>query len=151
MTPEEAEALAHRWHATIGEVRVGGQAIREDPARLGELLAPDAVAHVNGQEFRGVEAAGQLASALRTAFPDARIEHHEALAVGERVAIRWSCTGTQRGEYFGVPGSGRPVDFEGLDLFHLRGGRLAELWIEYDNLGVMQQIGALPAPGQAAS
>ena len=149
MTPEEAEALAHRWHATVGPVVVGGETIREDPARLGELLAPDVVVHANGQEVRGDEAAGQLAAMLRTAFPDMRIEHHEALVAGERVVIRWTAAGTHRGDYLGVPASGRPVRFEGLDLFHLRDGRLAELWIEYDNLGFVQQVGAIPATGPA--
>jgi predicted ester cyclase len=46
-----------------------------------------------------------------------------------------------------VPASGKRVRFEGLDLVHLRGGQFAEIWSAFDNYGVLQQMGALPAPG----
>ncbi len=138
MTPEAAEALAHRWHMDLfqaGNLEVAG-----------EILTPDFVAHVNGQEHRGVEGARQLATAIRTAFPDIRISHHEAIVSGNRVALRWTSDGTQHGDYLWVQPTGRRIHFEGLDLIHLRDGKIAEVWTEYDNLSVLQQVGAMPLP-----
>lgn len=142
MTVDETEALAHRWHMDL--FQAGNLAVAE------EILTPDFVAHANGQDFRGVEGAKQLATLIRTAFPDLAITHHEALVAGDRVAIRWSSESTHQGEYFGVPPTGKPIHLEGLDLFHLQDDQIAAVWIAYDNLGALQQMGALAAPGQAA-
>jgi steroid delta-isomerase-like uncharacterized protein len=143
MTPEETEALAHRWHMDLF------QAGRLEVAD--EILADDFVAHVNSQDMRGAEGAKQLASAIRTAFPDVQITHQEALVSGDRVAIRWTSDATHRGDYFGVPPTEKRIRIEGLDLVHLRDGKIAELWISYDNLGVLQQMGAVPQPQQAGA
>ena len=142
MAAEQNEAVAHRWHLEV--VQAGNLAVAD------EILAPDCVVHANAQEVRGVDGAKQLAAAIHTAFPDAQITHHEALVSGDRVAIRWTTDATHQGEYFGVPPSGKRVHIEGLDLFHLRGGQITEIWIEYDNLSTMQQMGAIPTPGQAS-
>ena len=75
----------------------------------------------------------------------------EAMVTGNRVAIRWTSDGTHGGDYFGVPASGRQVHLEGLDLFHVQGDKISEIWIEYDNLAAMQQMGAIPTPGQTGA
>lgn len=136
MTPQETEALTHRWHL---------EAIQEgQTALVDEIVTPDVVIHANSTEVRGRDGAKGLATALKTAFPDVQITHHETLVAGERVAIRWSAEATHGGDYFGTPASGKRVRFEGLDLFHVRDGKIAECWIEYDNLGVLQQMGVIP-------
>lgn len=143
MTPNETEALAHRWHLEV---------VQDDKAAVAdEILASEVVLHVNGQEIRGPEGAKQLAAALHAALPDMRINHHEAIVSGNSVAIRWTSDATHRGDYFGVPPSGKRIHIEGLDLIHVRNNRIAEAWIAFDNLGIMQQMGAIPAPGQAAA
>ena len=139
--------------AATADARTAATSART-PARLAlaaEILAPDCVLHVNGQELRGLDAAKQVASAIQTAFPDAQITHHDAIVAGNRVAIRWTSDATHQGEYVGVPASGKRVHIEGLDWFHLQGGKIAEVWIEYDNLSVLHQMGAIPVPGQAAA
>jgi steroid delta-isomerase-like uncharacterized protein len=141
MTSEQAEAVAHRWHLEV--VQEGNTGLAD------QILTPDVLIHVNGQEFRGVDAAKQLATALKTAFPDIRITHNEAIVSGDRVVIRWTSDQTHGGDYFGTPASGKRIQIEGLDLFHLRDGTIAEMWIEFDNLGVLQQMGAVPQPQQA--
>ena len=143
MTPEEREALAHRWHMDLTQ--------KGNLAAADEILTSDFVSHVNGQDMPGVEGAKQLATALRTAFPDLRITHHEAIVSGNRVAIRWTSDATHQGDYFGVPPTGKQVHVEGLDLFHIRDGKIAEVWIVFDNLSVMQQMGAVPQPQQAGT
>ena len=143
MTPQETEALAHRWH--LEAIQAG------HPEVVDEIATPDVAVHANSMEVRGRDAAKGLATALKAAFPDVQITHHEAIVAGERVTIRWSSEATHQGDYFGTPASGKRVRFEGLDLFHIREGQIAEVWIEYDNLGVLQQMGALPAPAQATT
>jgi steroid delta-isomerase-like uncharacterized protein len=143
MTPEETEAVAHRWHLEV--VQAGKLEVAD------EILAPEVVVHANGQEVRGVDAAKQLASVFPIAFPDLDITHHEAIVAGDRVAIRWTADATHRGDYFGIPPTGQRIHFEGSDFFHFQEGKIAELWIAYDNLGQMQQTGAIPAPGQASA
>ncbi len=142
MSPEDTEAIAHRWHLEV--VQAGKLDVAD------EILAPDCVVHINGQEMCGLDAANQLANAVRTAFPDSQLTHHEAVVAGNRVAIRWTNDATHQGDYLGVPATGKRIHSEGLDLFHLQGGKITEMWIEYDNLGVLQQIGAIPAPSQAS-
>ena len=110
------------------------------------ILAPDVVVHANGQEVRGLDAAKHLASLFPLAFPELQITHHEAIVVGNRVAIRWTSDATDRGDYFGMAPSGQPIHFEGLDFFHFRDGKIAEIWIAYDNLGPFQQAGVIPQP-----
>lgn len=134
MAEHDNEHHAHQWHLEI---------IQEGKLELGEhILTPDVVAHVNGQEFRGQDGARGLAEALKTAFPDVRITHHEALSSGDKVAVRWSATSTHGGDYFGIPASNKTISFEGIDWFHFRNGQIAEMWIEFDNLGLTQQMTA---------
>jgi predicted ester cyclase len=62
------------------------------------------------------------------------------------VATRWTITGTHRGDFQGVPPTGRPVTMAGVDISRFVDGRIAEHWAQFDVLGVLQQIGAIPAP-----
>jgi predicted ester cyclase len=149
MTPQEAEALAHRWHTAFADVVVGTVVHPCNPAVINEILTTDFVVHWNGEEMRGSEQANQLATIQRTAFPDGRITHHETIVVGDRVAVRWTTEATHQGALDNIPPTGKPIHCEGLDLFHLRDGEIAELWIAFDNLRILQQIGVIPAPGQA--
>lgn len=138
MTAQENEAVAHRWHMDLFQA---GKLEAAD-----EILASNFIAHVNGQEVPGVEGARQLATAIRSAFSDIRITHHDAIVAGDRVAIRWTVDGTHSGDYMGVAPTGRHIRIEGIELFHLRDGKLAEAWIDFDNVPVLQQMGAAPVP-----
>jgi steroid delta-isomerase-like uncharacterized protein len=138
MTSRDNETPAHQWHLEM---------IQEGKLDLGErILTSDIVAHVNGQRFEGLEAAKGLAQALKTAFPDVHITHHDTLASGDKVAIRWSATGTHGGDYFGIPASNNTVSFEGIDWFRVSGGKISEMWIAFDNLGATQQMGTGTPP-----
>ena len=138
MTPEETEAVAHRWHLEV--VQAGKLEVAE------AILTPDVVVHANGQEVRGIDGAKHLAAVFPIAFPDLQITHHEAIVAGTRVAIRWSADATHQGEYFGLAPSGQRIHFEGSDVYHFQEGKIAELWIAYDNLGPLQEAGVIPQP-----
>src|SRR5207237_10714019 len=83
------------------------------------------------------------------AFPDLRITTDDQLADGDKVASRFTTRGTHLGDLFGIPPTGKPVAYPTLDLVRIAGGKIVERWGLDDQLGVMQQLGVLPAPGQA--
>jgi ketosteroid isomerase-like protein len=119
-----------------------------------EILSPDFVWHGGGgpgEDQRGPEPTKQVASALIAAFPDRRITHEDTLVAGDKVLIRWTMTGTQEGEFAGIAPTGRRVTVTGFDLFRIEGGKIVEMWQEMDQLGLMQQLGAVPEPGQRPS
>ena len=86
----------------------------------------------------------------RGAFPDAQIIIEDQLAEGDMVATRWTARGTHQGELLGVPPSGNRVEVAGMTISRAEGGKIAEEWNNYDALGLMQQIGAIPEAGQQA-
>jgi steroid delta-isomerase-like uncharacterized protein len=81
-----------------------------------------------------------------TAFPDAQISVADSFGAGDMVASRWTITGTHRGDFQGVPPTGRPITMAGVDISRVVDGKIAEHWAQFDVLAVMQQIGAIPAP-----
>jgi steroid delta-isomerase-like uncharacterized protein len=108
---------------------------------------PDYVAHMSGIPVP-LDAAGwdRFTQTFITAFPDAQITVDGAVEEGDLVASRWTITGTHRGEFQGVPPTGRPITMAGVDFSRVVDGKVAEHWSQFDVLGMMQQIGGLPAP-----
>ena len=82
------------------------------------------------------------------AFPDLRHRLEEVLVDGDRAAARIVIEGTQEGELMGIPTTQKPVSFGAINIFHFSDGVIAEHWITTDTLGLLQQIGAVPAPEQ---
>ena len=70
----------------------------------------------------------------------------EIISTGDRVVARWTGTGTHRGELMGVQPTGRPISVDAISLFRIADGRIAEEWTVWDALGLLQQVGAVPAP-----
>jgi predicted ester cyclase len=95
------------------------------------------------------EAARQEAAEFRQGFPDVVSIIEDLIAEGDKVAARWRARATHRGEYVGVPPTGREVEFTGISVYRIEGNRIAESWTVEDELGLMRQIGAVPEPGQS--
>ena len=116
-----------------------------------ELLAPDFVEHDPSmpEDLHGLEAFKQYVGGYRSAFPDIHIEVEDQVAEGDRVATRWTGTGTHEGELMGIAPTGNRVEVAGMDISRISGGKIAESWSNYDVMGMMQQLGVVPAPGQA--
>jgi predicted ester cyclase len=73
----------------------------------------------------------------------------DLMAEGDKVVTRWRARGTHQGELMGIPPSGNPVEVTGITVDCIEGGKVVETWANYDDLGMLQQIGAVPGPGQA--
>jgi predicted ester cyclase len=95
------------------------------------------------------DAARQEAADFRRGFPDVRSSIEDLIAEGDRVVARWRARATHRGEYAGVPPTGREVEFTGISVYRIEGGRIAQSWTEEDDLGLMRQIGAVAESGQS--
>ena len=122
----------------------------------GDLAALDTLAESDYMENNplpgqgtGREGFKQRVGGLRAAFPDIRYTVEDMIAEGDRVALRWSMHGTHGGEILGIPATGKQVTLTGLDIYRLNDGRLAEHWDQVDVMGLLQQLGVIPAPAPA--
>jgi steroid delta-isomerase-like uncharacterized protein len=70
----------------------------------------------------------------------------DVIAEGDKVMVRWTNSGTNSGDFLGIPATGRSFTIGGIDIYRLEGGKLAEHWHQVDMLGHMQQLGLLPTP-----
>jgi steroid delta-isomerase-like uncharacterized protein len=146
MAADEHTALARRFHLDI--FQHGNLAVAD------EIIAPDFVIHAPGlppEAQRGPEGVKHYATLLRTGYPDLQVTHEETLPAGDKVVIRWIASGTQTGALMGIPPTGKRMLVSGIDIFRLADGKLVELWQNWDQLGMLQQLGVVPTPGQAAS
>ena len=109
---------------------------------IDEIFAADFILHepVAG-EVRGPEGLKQFVTMNRTAFPDFQLTIEDMFAEGDKVAVRWSWTGTHKGEFMGIPPTGVQVIMTGISIGHFTGGKIMEAWDYGDALGLMQQLG----------
>jgi predicted ester cyclase len=95
------------------------------------------------------EAARQEAADVRQGFPDVVSTVEDLIAEGDKVAARWRARATHQGTYMRIPPTGKEVEFTGISVYRIEGGKIAESWTVEDELGLMRQIGAVPEPGQS--
>jgi steroid delta-isomerase-like uncharacterized protein len=88
---------------------------------------------------------------LLEAFNPIHFVIEDVVAEGDHVVVRWSQTSTQSGPFMGMPPTGREFTINGIDIHALRDGCLAEHWHVVDQLGLLQQLGAIPAPSGATA
>jgi steroid delta-isomerase-like uncharacterized protein len=114
-----------------------------------EVLSPDVVFHgTSGDgEVRGIDEMKAFVVAYRRAFPDAHSTVEDQVAAGDKIVTRWRARGTHRGELGGMPPTGRAFEMNGVTIERIVGGKIAEVWVARDELGLLRQLGALGAPG----
>src|SRR3990170_7052119 len=132
---EQNKALADRFHMGIfqeGRLAVADEMLSRDFTWHGGAAPP--------QQPCGPEGVKEVAAAVIGAFPDRKIVHHDAIAEGDKVLIRWSMSGTHRGDFMGIPATGKPMTVTGFDYFRISGGKIVEMWQEMDIMGMMRQL-----------
>jgi steroid delta-isomerase-like uncharacterized protein len=114
---------------------------------IDELVTDDYVGHDPAlpADQRGPEAAKGSVAGYRAAFPDLHITIEDQLAGGDLVATRWTGRGTHQGELMGMPATGKQSTVTGITIDKIVNGRIAESWTNWDTLGMLQQLGAVPA------
>ncbi len=119
---------------------------RDNPAVFDEVISPDYVNHDMPAPAPGAEGFRQVIGMFRAAFPDLRVEVEDEIGEGDMVSTRGTMRGTHRGDFMGVPATGNSVAVPYIDIWRVEDGRLVENWVQMDMMGLMQQIGAIPAP-----
>jgi steroid delta-isomerase-like uncharacterized protein len=143
MSVEENRALVQRF---VGEVFNRGNLDVVE-----EIYAPVYVGHTAGlpEQTLGPEGVKELVELYRSAFPDLHTAIEDIVAEGDKVAYRWTAVGTHRGELLGVQPSNNRVELTGITIERIEDGRIVETYNNFDQLGMMRQIGAMPAPEQS--
>lgn len=85
-------------------------------------------------------------AALRTAFPDVRIQADKAVADDDYVSVAYRLTGTQKGEFLGIPPTGKTIEARGVQIARFHDGKIVERWGSSDELGILKQLGARVSP-----
>ena len=111
-----------------------------------ELFTPNYAHHdPSTPDFgRGPESERKRATLYRTAFPDLQLTIEDIIAEGETVMARWSCRGTHKGDLSGIAPTGKQFTISGVTIARLTNGKLAEGYVNWDALGLMQQLGVAP-------
>ncbi len=126
---------------------------RQDTERLGQLVSSTNQSF----QFSGMPSSmdwnrtKQFFAAFWSAFPDLSAKIEEMVAEGDKVAIRVINTGTHKGEFQGIPPTGKKVSFGGRDFLTLSDGKIVEQRASVDMMGLMQQIGAIPTSTSRAA
>jgi steroid delta-isomerase-like uncharacterized protein len=116
-----------------------------------ELVAKDHVDHHIPPELpKGPEGVKVYFKELSTSFPDSHIKIEDIVAEGDKVVIRFMFTGTHQGALMGIPATGKQFSISGIAIGRFTGDQLVEWWENADSLGLMQQLGLIPAMGEPA-
>ncbi|MDD1673081.1 MAG: ester cyclase [Methanomicrobiales archaeon] len=95
----------------------------------------------------GIEAMNNVITICRAAFHGLHVTIDDMMANGDKVSARFTARGVHKGEFMGLPPSGKAIVMTGIEIFRLRNGKIVELWGEANLLGLMQQLGVVPAFG----
>ena len=134
--PNNVEIVTRFEHA----FRAGDQATIDelcDPGLVEHNPAPDQEPTLTG--FK------QKVAVFKAIFPDIKEDLQDIVASGDTVATRWVVTGSQQQEFMGIPANGQAIRVEGMNFYRLKDGRVTDVWTQFDGLGMMQQLGAIPA------
>jgi steroid delta-isomerase-like uncharacterized protein len=118
--------------------------------RFDEFIAEDVVFHNRSEDQDWAWMKDSLA-ALVAAFPDAQNTIEDEIAEGDRVVQRFTTTATHEGEFNGIPATGRRIALPSIYIFRFADGKIVEVWAQTDGLIMMQQLGVIPAPAEAAA
>ena len=139
--PEANKELAGRFHMDLF--------IQGNLDAAEEILAEDFTVHFSAlpPELRhGIEGAKLYATGILTAFSEQDMRHVDHIAEGDKVVIRWVNTATHTGDLMGIPPTGKTVTLTGTDIFRIEDGKLAEMWQNWDQMGMLIQLGVIPPP-----
>lgn len=140
MQTENNTTVASRWYEEVfnaGKIEL-----------IDELFAPNFVDHDPSNPLPGLEGVRQLVSMYRGAFPDLHLTIDDEITEGDKVVTRFTGRGTHKGPLMGIPPTGKRVTITAIDILRFENGRIAEHWGNQDLLGMMRQLGVIPAPGQ---
>lgn len=113
-----------------------------------ELIAPDFVGHDPActEPILGVDGYRAWQERMLEALPDLHFDVHDVITAGDRVVARWTLHGTHVGPLNEIPATYKKVEITGMTMYRIEGGKLAEMYNEWDSLAMLRQLGLLPPP-----
>jgi len=143
MSTKEIKGLVRRLIEGLNKGQAAAMAV------IDELYATDSVVHSGiGGDIHGIKENKQSTSEFFNAFPDLHFTIDDMVAEGDKATTRWTCTGTQKGEFMGRPPTKKKVTIWGISIDRFAGGKAVEEWVRHDTLGLMQQLGLVPTLGK---
>lgn len=141
MSTEKNKAISRKWREELE---------KNNWDALDEFIAPDVVMHFAGNpEPLDREGMKQMLGMFYTAFPDLHTTFEDQIAEGDKVTLRLTFRGTHQGEFQGIPPTGKAIAIEAIVVDRMVDGKMVEHWSNMDNLGLMQQLGAIPTQASA--
>ena len=117
-------------------------------AAVDELVANNYVDHTpmlgGSPDLQGSK---QFVTVVTAAFPDWHPTIEDMIAEGDKVVVRFRGSGTHKGEFMGIPPTGKQVTMMAIAIHRIAGGKIVENWLQADMLGMMVQLGVVPPPG----
>ena len=115
-----------------------------------ELISPSHALHdpIASGSHVGPESYKRRVVELTTGFPDLCFTIEDTIAEREKFVVSWSISGTHKGVYMEIPATGRKISVEGITIHHIRNGKILDSCAVWDALGLMRQIGVIPAQGR---
>ncbi len=139
MSTEENKAVAMR---TVEAINSG------DMTTFESMLAPDAIEHAAPPGMPPTrETSIQFIGMLLNAFPDLKYTIEHLIAEGDLVVQRGTGTGTMKGDMLGMPATGKRATWSEIHILRIKDGKIAEHWALTDQIGMLQQLGLMPASG----
>jgi steroid delta-isomerase-like uncharacterized protein len=146
--PIDSEAIVRRLYQEVWN--------RRKLELVSDLISPSHALHDNNSSGSSVgpEAYKALMALYLAAFPDLRVTVEDTVAEKDKVAASWTISGTHKGEFWGVRPTNKKMSLDGITIHHIANGKIIDSYISFDALGLMRQLGAVPAltrPKGAAS
>ena len=141
MSTEQLKAMDRRFYQEVwsaGNLEV-----------LDELMSQDYNDHDDPNPtdtLEGLEHAKHTITEYRSAFPDVTFIVEDQIAEGDMIVTRWTAHGTHKGVFRGIPPTGKQAMTTGISITRVASGKFVEGWINYDALGLLQQLGVVPPP-----
>ena len=142
MSTEDNKTLMRRFYEEVMN--------QKNLAAIDDFLAPTFVNHSAlqlGMLGGGIEEVKQYVSMILTTFPDLHYTVEDMIAEGDKVVARLTVSGTQQGAFLGIPSTGKHATITDIEIFRIANGKAVENWVQADFLGLLQQLGVVPAMG----
>jgi predicted ester cyclase len=139
MSTKDLEAFERRFFKEWNKGKAAAMKV------IDEACASSVVWHSgNGPDIRGLKDYKKSMGDFFDAFPDNHLTIEDVIAEGDKATVRYTITGTHKGEYMGVAATNKKITLMAIEIDRIVGGKYVESWITYDTFSMMQQLGIIP-------
>ena len=138
MSTEHNKAMARQFFLAQDQ--------RKGPLDPG-IVAADYIARIGSNPPMDIAGHSGFGAMFYQGFPDIYHTIDDVIAEGDQVTVRFTLRGAHTGDFMGIPATGRPIEVSAIAMMRVVGGKVAQLTAQFDQVGMMQQLGVIPIPG----